>query len=480
MSQAALREVVFHVRDLACRACARHAEGALRQVEGVQAARVGFLSEVARVRFDACRTSARRIALGMERAGFQLGPAAPAGGPRVGLRAGGIALLLSGNLAALSWVPRTAAPALSVGVVKLALAALVIGLGGVPTARRAWAAGRRGVFDGDGLAALAVVVAFAAGVGHLALGSGARIPAWAPLDPGAWRGAGSWGFESAAAMVLAALAVRAPEEALRAQAIRLAPPRADHDAGMDADVRHALARLELWARPPDGLEIARRAVLTAALGFAIFAALVHACLGGGLVSPMALFTAVAVLAGFSSAAFGRAPLVARSIAILRARAAGVLVKDASELEALARVDRVMVVAAGGLPGAPPAAIVLMDVQPGGAEELRRLGRALRARLREGAIFGALYNAIVIPLAVLGRLSPLAATALMLGSSLLLLGNCARLLPAASEGATGEGAAGEGATREGATREGATREGATSATGGSAEARPRSDSAAPPC
>jgi cation transport ATPase len=114
-------------------------------------------------------------------------------------------------------------------------------------------------------------------------------------------------------------------------------------AALDAAVHTALVRLAAARREPaPGTwdDAAVRGLFTAALAFASFALVTHVWLGEGPLGPPALFSTAAVLAGVSPAAILAAAPAARAVAVLRARAAGIVVKDAGALEALARVDTV--------------------------------------------------------------------------------------------------------------------------------------------
>ncbi len=129
-------------------------------------------------------------------------------------------------------------------------------------------------------------------------------------------------------------------------------PAHDLSAALDADALAALERLagaggpgaepQVWApvQPRDGTweDAAVRALFTAGLGCASFALVTHGWMGRGPFGPVALFAAAAVLTGMSPSSILVAAPAARAIAILRARVAGVIVKDPAALEALAGVD----------------------------------------------------------------------------------------------------------------------------------------------
>lgn len=93
----------------------------------------------------------------------------------------------------------------------------------------------------------------------------------------------------------------------------------------------------------------------------------------------------------------------------------------------AQADLAIAIAPGTLPGAVRAPIVMchdrLDELPG----LVDLARALRAVLRQNTALAVAYNAILIPAAALGYVSPLRACGLALLETLLGLANAARLL-----------------------------------------------------
>jgi cation transport ATPase len=113
-------------------------------------------------------------------------------------------------------------------------------------------------------------------------------------------------------------------------------------AAADAEVQRTVARIDQEvAHPGARLGWAHTAALSlsvAALSFASFALVVHSLVAGGPLNAPAWLSAIAVLLGFSSSAFTLALPGARIIAVLRARALGVVVKDPAALETLARVE----------------------------------------------------------------------------------------------------------------------------------------------
>ncbi|MBK9265164.1 MAG: cation-translocating P-type ATPase [Polyangiaceae bacterium] len=132
---------------------------------------------------------------------------------------------------------------------------------------------------------------------------------------------------------------------------RLASPsvtgRIEHLGGMessaavDAVVQNTAARIEHDALRGEGgrfESVAALALFVAAIWFALFSCIVHALLLRGPIQPGVLLAGVAVLAGASSAGFVVGLPLARIIAVMRARSAGVVIKDAAALETLAGVD----------------------------------------------------------------------------------------------------------------------------------------------
>ncbi|EYF00696.1 hypothetical protein [Chondromyces apiculatus] len=123
---------------------------------------------------------------------------------------------------------------------------------------------------------------------------------------------------------------------------------------MSADHAHALAvrraSAALTTQPPAGgegtpngaFDIAGRALRVAGIAFAAFAAALHATLGPGPLAPSAFTAPIAVLASCSLAAFWLGAPVMRAMALVRTRAAGLLVRDPEAFGRLARVDVVCV------------------------------------------------------------------------------------------------------------------------------------------
>jgi Cu2+-exporting ATPase len=101
---------------------------------------------------------------------------------------------------------------------------------------------------------------------------------------------------------------------------------------------------------------------------------------------------------------------------------------------LAGADVTIGMAPGALARAVDAPIVSTGPSLGALPHLFDLATALRARLRENYVVAAIYNAVVMPLAAAGFLSPLEAAGLMLVETLVVLANSARLLRTPKGGA----------------------------------------------
>jgi cation transport ATPase len=93
----------------------------------------------------------------------------------------------------------------------------------------------------------------------------------------------------------------------------------------------------------------------------------------------------------------------------------------------AHADVSIAVAPGTLPSAVSAPILLTEARLDRLPWLFDLARGLRSRLRHAAAVAIVFNAAVLPLAAVGKLTALHAAALMLAETLLVLGNAARLL-----------------------------------------------------
>jgi cation transport ATPase len=463
----------------------------LRRTPGVFGAKAWHLRERADARFDPERTSRADLAAALARAGFDVAgvrqPAETAWPTDLGI---GAAALL--NLLVLHRLPD--ANTLGADVVRILLAALALAVVGVPLARRAAGLLREGILGREALAAEAIGACFSAGV----------LDVWS-VHHG--RPATAGGFEAAAAIAFAAVIGQAVEAALYRRAMHALAesgktcgrPLAEGEAELDAAVRTALE--EAFARrvePAAGSweDAAARGLVTAALACSSFVIVTQAWLGAGPFSPRALLAAAAVLAGVSLGEILAARPAARAFAVLRARAAGVLVRDPLLLEALTRVDtvcfevaggegvrcsasalralerrgiralalrlsrpdrdsaaavqglqragaRVLVVGEAGGAALRTGADVTIAVAAGGGgvsggivvapaavlqlDLLLDLGRALRRALLQNATLAALYNAVVIPAAALGFVTPLLACALVLAETLLVLANAARLM-----------------------------------------------------
>ncbi|AKT40162.1 hypothetical protein [Chondromyces crocatus] len=319
------------------------------------------------------------------------------------------------------------------------------------------------------------------------------------LSPEAWMAARPLGFELCGLLAVLSLCA--------GHANTLATRRAE--ASLD---RTAATRLRDGAS--HALDVSGRALGVAGVAFAAFAAVLHAALGAGPLGPTTLTAPIAVLAGCSVAAFWLGAPAARALALTRARALGLRIRDLAAFDRLARVDVLCVEAEPGItsdaiaavralrdrgvavylvgdrrpevlrlvaarlgaraltaPDAMTGALHVRDLQHAGAwvavvgaggglaaaradlsiafastsqdgagaaelvlgptrlqplASAIDLSRALRARLREGAIFAALVNAILIPCAVLGWCPPAIAALVALLEALLVLTNAMRL------------------------------------------------------
>jgi cation transport ATPase len=295
---------------------------------------VRWREERAVVRYDRRRTTARALSAALGRAGYQVAAAERRSAPGLAETAvAALALTVIVLLAALDVGERLA------GLAGIVLAAVAIAAAAAALGRRATALLRRGVLDRDALALAAAAIAFALGVHDLAV---RRAPppgvlGALGLDLEAHPGAPGSGFAAAAAIAAAALAVRFVEGALRRRARRMLA-----EGGLfEAEVRAVLARLAVTEHSPaDGSweDALVRGVVTAALGCASFALVTHGCLGGGPLGGVALSATVAVLVIASPGALLAAGPAARAIAVIRARAAGILVKEPAALGDLAAAD----------------------------------------------------------------------------------------------------------------------------------------------
>jgi cation transport ATPase len=472
--------VALHLADVSCRACARRAEAVLRRTPGVVAARVWPLRERADVRFDPERTSEAAVSASLAQAGFEIRGALrrPPESPRLA----DIAIAAAAGVDL--WVLHHAGAderALFLTVARMLLAVLVLGVGGVALARRSFTGIRDGILGRDVLAFGAFLACFGAGV----------VDVWSVAHDRPLRGGG---FEAAAAIAVGALVARAAEVALHRFAMHANTAGSggvELDSATQAALRQvALTRIE--PTPGSWDDAATRGLVTAAIACASFTLVTQAWIGGGALTPRALLSAGAVLAGVSVGSIVAAGPLARSIALLRARRTGALVREPDALMALASIDTVCFDAdVAALPDtrglralqergiraltlrrdraddAPARAVreleragarvllvgdarasqavdVAIAVEPGkaasscarivvsasGVHELGRLvelGRALRRVLRQNAGLAAIYNAVLIPAAALGFLTPLSAALLLLAETLVTLATSARLL-----------------------------------------------------
>jgi P-type E1-E2 ATPase len=94
----------------------------------------------------------------------------------------------------------------------------------------------------------------------------------------------------------------------------------------------------------------------------------------------------------------------------------------NDAPALAQADLSLAVFAGGSLGREVADATLMRAEPAQIIEFLDLGRAVNRKIRQNLALTFLYNAISIPVAMSGLLSPLVAVCAMLFSSLSVIGN----------------------------------------------------------
>ncbi len=94
----------------------------------------------------------------------------------------------------------------------------------------------------------------------------------------------------------------------------------------------------------------------------------------------------------------------------------------NDAPALAQADLSIAVFAGGSLGKEVADVTLMRAEPAQIAEFLDFARAVNRKIRQNLILTFLYNAVSIPVAMSGLLSPLVAVCAMLLSSLSVIGN----------------------------------------------------------
>ena len=99
----------------------------------------------------------------------------------------------------------------------------------------------------------------------------------------------------------------------------------------------------------------------------------------------------------------------------------------NDAPALAQADLALAVHAGSHLGREVADVTLMRGDPFQVKDFLRLARQVNRKTRQNLVFAFLYNAISLPVAMAGWLSPLVAVCAMLLSSLSVIGNTVRLL-----------------------------------------------------
>src|SRR5262249_7134186 len=108
-------------------------------------------------------------------------------------------------------------------------------------------------------------------------------------------------------------------------------------AALDAAAHRAIARVDAAEATATWTSVAANAIALPAWSCALFAGVVH--VAGPSASPSdGALAALAALVGASTSAFLVAAPAARVIAIARARAAGVAIRDPAALDALADAD----------------------------------------------------------------------------------------------------------------------------------------------
>lgn len=118
-------------------------------------------------------------------------------------------------------------------------------------------------------------------------------------------------------------------------------PRMDASAAADAAVVQTTSLIEHNALRREGDRVESMtafALAIASVWFAVFAIIMHALLARRSPHPGVFLAGVTVLVGASSAAFTFGLPLARTVAVLRARTAGVVVNDVSALEALGAIN----------------------------------------------------------------------------------------------------------------------------------------------
>jgi cation transport ATPase len=105
----------------------------------------------------------------------------------------------------------------------------------------------------------------------------------------------------------------------------------------------------------------------------------------------------------------------------------------NDAPALAQADLGLSVFAGGSLGKEVADVTLMRGHPGLIPEFLEFAVCVRRRIRQNLILTFAYNAVAIPVAMAGLLTPLVAVSAMVASSLSVIGNTLRLVRAHSAG-----------------------------------------------
>lgn len=343
--------VELALAELSCRGCARRAEAVLLGHPGVTRARVR--DRRALVRFDAKRTSTRELCGALARAGYPSRPAAVLIGPRAATAAAAFAGTVTLALIA-AWIPAARA----VGLAAAALATIACAVAMVTIGPRAVALARRGLLDRDALWLAAAAASLALGARELGRGEIA-VEAWCALGL-CGGGVGALGcFVTAAGVAALAVATRFADDTLARRAVAEGAAR--------------------WPIDDTWEDAATRGIVAAALGSASFAVVTQGCLRGAPLDRAAIEAAIATLVVASPAAVMVVMPAARTLALVRARALGALVKDAGALEALAAADVACFEKSGTV-----TAWLAAPLHEGAAETIRALGaRGIPSALLSG-------------------------------------------------------------------------------------------------
>jgi P-type E1-E2 ATPase len=105
----------------------------------------------------------------------------------------------------------------------------------------------------------------------------------------------------------------------------------------------------------------------------------------------------------------------------------------NDAPALAQADLALAVHAGSHLGREVADVTLMRGDPFQVKDFLRLAQQVNRKTRQNLVFSCLYNAISLPVAMAGWLTPLVAVCAMLLSSLSVIGNTLRARGGTTDG-----------------------------------------------